>query len=111
MYCEKCKILFVDSEAVCPACGGKKIRKPEAEDDCFLVEKEVLWGEMLADVLAQKEIPFYYKKALGAGVAAYVGPLLERYSFYIPFSQLSAAQSIVDELFSVSFEDTTFQTP
>ncbi len=111
MYCEKCKILFVDTEMACPACGSKKIRKPEEEDDCFLVEKEVIWGEMLSDVLTQKEIPFFYKKALGAGVAAYVGPLLERYSFYVPCSKLPAAQNIVDELFSVSFEDTTFPTP
>lgn len=111
MYCEKCSILFEDGEAVCPACGSKKIRNPEADDNCFLVEKEVIWGEMLADVLGQSEIPFFYKKALGAGVAAYVGPLLERYSFYVPFSELAAAQSIVDELFSASFEDTTFPTP
>lgn len=107
MYCEKCKNLFDDSEIRCPACGSKKIRKPQTDDDCFLVEKEVLWGEMLADVLTQNEIPFFYKKALGAGLAAYIGPLLERYSFYVPYSQFSAAQNIVDELFS-SFEDTTF---
>jgi hypothetical protein len=104
-------ILFDDGEANCPACGSRKIRQPQADDDCFLVEKEVIWGEMLADVLTQKNIPFYYRKALGAGVAAYVGPLLERYSFYVPYSQFPAAQSIVDELFSVSFEDSTFPTP
>jgi DNA-directed RNA polymerase subunit RPC12/RpoP len=107
MYCEKCKKLFDDTEIRCPACGSKKIRKPQADDDCFLVEKEVLWGEMFADVLTQNKIPFFYKKALGAGLAAYVGPLLERYSFYVPYSQFSAAQSLVDELFS-SFEDSTF---
>ena len=111
MYCEKCRILFGDSEATCPICGNRKIRRPDPDDDCFLIEKEVLWGEMLADVLTQNNVPFYYRKALGAGVAAYVGPLLERYSFYVPYAHISDAQNIVDELFSASFEDTTFPTP
>ena len=33
---------------------------------CFLTEKEPVWAGMLADVLAQKGIPFVKESSLGA---------------------------------------------
>ncbi len=102
MYCEKCNVVFDGN--VCPNCGNKKVREPNGKDLCFVVEKNVMWGEMLADVLKQHNIPFYHRSVLGAGLALKVGPGLERYRFYVPYSHLSSAQSLVDALFSSSVE-------
>lgn len=100
MYCEKCNTLFDGGCAACPACGSKETREPTQDDDCFVVEKEAIWGEMLADVLKQNGIPFIYKKALGAALATKIGSYRERYRFYVPYAQVPAAQSIVEELFT-----------
>ena len=67
---------------------------------CFLVEKGLPWSEMLADVLKQNDIPFYKTGNMGAGLSINVGPMLERFQFYVPQSHLQEAQSVVDELFS-----------
>lgn len=58
MYCENCQALTPENEVCCLRCGEKTARQPRPEDYCFLVEKEMLWGEMLADVLEQENIPF-----------------------------------------------------
>lgn len=100
MYCERCKIVFEGNE--CPKCGNKKVKEPAGDDLCFLVEKEVIWGEMLADVLKQKDIPFYHKNVLGTGFALRAGSQFERYKFFVPYSHFSYAKSIVDDLFSTS---------
>ncbi len=69
------------------------------EDACFLTEKEMIWGEMLADVLKQHEIPFFYKGVQGAGLAMKAGPVFERYRFYVPYAYLEKASGLVEELF------------
>lgn len=98
MYCDHCKLLT--AETTCPACGSRALREPQEDDSCFLTEKEMLWGEMLADLLRQNQIPFLYKKALGAGLAMEVGPYQERYAFYVPYAHLPAAKEIVAGFFS-----------
>jgi len=98
MYCEKCRIVF--SASACPICGNEKIRKPEAQDVCFLTEKDHIWSGMLEDVLKQHNIPVLTQSNIGAGMAIKTGPLFERIRFYVPFSWLEAARAIVDELFS-----------
>ena len=98
MYCSRCNVLL-DGD-VCPHCGNKKTRAPLDEDLCFLTGQDVIWGEMLADVLKQNHIPFFQKSALGAGMAMKVGPYLDRYSFYVPYSYLRDAKDIVDFLFA-----------
>lgn len=102
MYCERCNVVFDGN--FCPNCGSKRVREPSGSDYCFLVEKDMIWGEMLADVLKQSDVPFYHKNVLGAGVALKVGPYLERYRFCVPYAQLSRAQDLVDALFSSSPE-------
>ena len=70
------------------------------DDFCFLVEKEQPWSDVLADVLKQGDIPFYKRSNMGAGLSIKVGPMFERFQFYVPQSCLQKAQSLVDELFS-----------
>lgn len=98
MYCDRCNALFDGN--VCPNCGNRKVREPVDEDYCFLIEKDVVFGEMLADILKQNDVPFYQKSVLGAGLALNVGPYLERYRFYVPHSHFQYAKSLVDALFS-----------
>lgn len=99
MYCEKCSICF--EADYCPACGSKNIRTPQPGDMCFLTEKELLWSEMLEDVLRQNNVPFLTKKALGIGMALKVGPMRESVRFYVPYSYLQEVQIIIESLFSV----------
>ena len=67
---------------------------------CFLVEKEQPWSEVLADVLKQDDIPFFKQGDMGAGLSLRVGPMFERFQFYVPQDYLQRAQLIVDDLFS-----------
>ena len=98
MYCEKCHRIV---EALrCPVCG-KKLREPQPDDFCFLVEKESLWAGMLQDVLTQNEIPFITKGVLGAALALKVGELSERSQFYVPYAALDKGHALVEELFSL----------
>lgn len=67
---------------------------------CFLTEKDLLWGGMLADVLKQNKIPFLTKARLGAGMALQVGPPMEHVCFYVPCSHIEQAKRLVDALFA-----------
>ena len=89
MYCPDCQ--RVCTGETCPYCGGVDLRLPLPGDDCFLVETEMLFGEMLAEVLRREKIPFYFKTALGAGVTMRIGPYCDRYRFFVPYSHLALA--------------------
>jgi len=75
------------------------VREPLSDDPCFLVEKEMIWDEMLADVLKQNDIPFLYRESLGAGVTIQIGTMLERYRFFEPYFHFKRAKDIVEGLF------------
>ena len=98
MYCENCCILFAENR--CPVCGNKKVRIPEPDDYCFLTEKEMIWAGMLEDVLKQNGIPYFTKQMLGAGLALKIGPMSERYRFYVPYSHFQEADELVEALFA-----------
>ena len=97
MYCKRCRVVF--DLPRCPVCGSKKVRLPESEDPCFLVEKEEIWSGMLSDVLSQNNISFLKESTLGAALALSVGPLFERFRFYVEYKKLPEAEKLVEELF------------
>ncbi len=97
MYCTRCQKLFEGRE--CPENRRHAIREPEKDDPCFLTVQDTVWGEMLADVLGQHDIPYMVKKSLGSGLAMSIGALLEKYRFFVPYGALEQAQELVDELF------------
>ena len=99
MYCKKCGIIFETN--CCPTCGSKHIRTPQPDDMCFLTEKELLWSEMLEDVLKQNNIPVLTKRTLGIGMALKIGPMSERVRFYVPYSYLQTSEMIVERLSSM----------
>lgn len=101
MYCPNCNVLFQDTR--CPLCDSKNIREPMANDYCYLTEKDQIWSGALSDILAQNNIPFVTKNVLGAGLAAKMGPALERIRFYVPYSHYENAQTLEHEFFSAEF--------
>ena len=103
MYCDKCGICF--GANYCPKCGNTNVCTPQPNDMCFLAEKELLWSEMLEDVLRQNNIPFLTKKALGIGMALKVGPMRESVRICVPYSYLQGAKMIVESLFSIPKDD------
>jgi len=101
MYCPNCNVLFQDTR--CPLCDSKNIREPMANDYCYLTEKDQIWSGALSDILTQNNIPFVTKNVLGAGLAAKMGPALERIRFYVPYSHYENAQNLEHEFFSAEF--------
>ena len=102
MFCSNCNLLT--SHSRCPACGSRDLRQPTDLDFCFLCEKETIWSAPLSDILNDNHIPFVTRNVLGAGLAAKMGPALERIRFYVPYLQLETAQKLELEFFSA--EDT-----
>ena len=103
MYCEKCKRI-IEGER-CPACGSKKVRNPESGDLCFVTEQDYVSSGILEDILQQNGVPFLKKDVMGAGMAIKVGPFLERSRFYVPYERYQEAETIAEDLLSVSEEE------
>ena len=97
MYCDKCSLILDGSR--CPLCGNRTLRPPQAEDLCFLTERDPVWSELLTDVLTKKGIRHLKKAKLGTGMALKTGPLWERFRFYVLYRDLRRAQETVEELF------------
>lgn len=101
MYCTHCNLIVNISK--CPVCGNKNLREPEADDYCYLTEKETIWAGAMSDILTENGIPFITKNLLGAGLAAKMGPALERTKFYVPYSHYTVAQELERQYFSADF--------
>lgn len=108
MYCPNCNVLTNDSR--CTVCGSKSVREPRADDYCFLTEKELIWAGALEDILNQNDIPYVTKNVLGAGLAAKMGPALERTRFYVPYAHFQTAQELEQEFFSADMERLEFDS-
>lgn len=102
MYCEKCKHILEGDR--CPRCRKGRVRQVGPDDPCYLTEKPSPWNGMLEDVLRQAEIPYVTSGRLGAGLSAYVGPVLEITRFYVRWSDMEKAREIVDGLFNNASE-------
>jgi len=102
MYCPNCFLLVNDKK--CPVCGSKNLREPVSDDYCFLVEKELIWASALEDLLNDNGIPFVTRNVLGAGLAAKIGPAMERKRFFVPYAHYSTAKALEEDFFSGEFE-------
>lgn len=101
MYCPHCNLIVHTQK--CPVCGSNNMCEPQANDYCYLTEKDTIWAGAMSDLLKQNNIPFISKNLLGAGLAARMGPALERTRFYVPYSYYSLAQELEKEFFSADF--------
>ena len=97
-YCSNCHVLLHDSR--CPVCGRKELKTPDANDYCFLTEQDSIWSGVFEDVLRQNEVPLLTENALGAGLAARMGNMLESVRFYVPYAHFHRAKVLEQELFS-----------
>lgn len=96
-YCPNCNVLT--EEKRCRVCGSREVRLPAQEDYCYLTEKEMIWAAALQDLLADQQIPFITKNTLGAGLAAKIGPAMERVQFYVPYVHHEEAKKLEQEFF------------
>ena len=95
-YCHECHQVY--NTDVCPECGAH-LKEAQKDDDCFLVEKKTIWADMLKELLENYHIPYYCEEAMGAGVSLKVGPMLESYQFYVPYSHYQQAMECVKTFF------------
>lgn len=97
MYCKHCRQVM-DAD-FCPDCR-KPTRQPEADDICFLAEREHPWSDILCDVLKQEGIPFLRQSNLGHGLTAMIGHGLELESLYVNWQDWEKARQVAESLFS-----------
>ena len=65
----------------------------------FLAEKELMWAEMLEQVLKDNGVDCVSVPVYGAGMALR-GGVMERHKVYVPKERLSEAQELLDALFT-----------
>lgn len=65
----------------------------------FLAEKELMWAEMLEQVLKDNGVDCVSVPVYGAGMTLR-GGVMERHKVYVPKERLSEAQELLDALFT-----------
>lgn len=65
----------------------------------FLAEKDLMWAEMLEQVLKDNGVDCVSVPVYGAGMALR-GGVMERHKVYVPKERLSEAQELLDALFT-----------
>lgn len=102
-FCPNCNVLTEQTR--CRVCGSREVRLPGQEDYCYLTEKQTIWAAALEDLLADHGILCITKNTLGAGLAAKIGPAMERVRFYVPYARYEEAKELEQEFFKAE-EDT-----
>lgn len=97
VYCENCNMIFGGKS--CPNCGAKDGRAPMPTDLVFLIEKGSLWSGMIADVLTQKQIPYFVKQDIPIAIAIKLGSAFVHDRFYVPYSDYHKAKELMIGLF------------
>ena len=98
LYCEKCH--YLSKNETCSNCGDKKLRIVDDEDYYFLIEKEMIWAEMLKEILEKNNIDFISSPVLGAGITTKIGIASETYQFYVRYAQYKEAQKLIEMMFN-----------
>ncbi len=65
----------------------------------LLTEKELIWAEMLMEVLGDNDIPYARLPVLGAAFSMRTGTP-ERLRIYVPADKKARAEELMAELFS-----------
>lgn len=102
LYCEKCRELM---DGRCEK-NGHTTRTPRDGDAVLLFKADSIQAGQLEDMLRQQDIPFLKEGMLGAGMATWTGPMLELFSFYVPFSRLEQAEEAAMVLRPLNEADT-----
>ena len=100
MYCSRCMLLTPDSSP-CPQCGkSDKLRAPQDDDMCFLLEEDAMFGDMLADVFRQNDVSFAYKQPREGWMSSIFGASFDKHRFYVAYSDLDKARALAASLFA-----------
>ena len=91
-YCQNCRMVYETEQ--CLECG-EKLRLVKDDDPCFLVFKQVPLADMIRETLESHHIPYFDEPVMGAGLALKVGPMLEKYRFYVPYSSYDEAKKLI----------------
>ena len=102
-FCEKCNTLCTDS--ICPDCGSKDLRAPEANDFCFLTERAPMWADMLRAALSDVGIESAFRPLLGMGTTFGAGRTLDRHQIYVPYDRFTEAQDVMFAIFGETNRD------
>ena len=92
-YCEKCHLL--SETEFCGYCSNTKLRDVRADDYCFLIECEDVFGKMFEEVLQNEGIPCAMEP-VGNGVRSHLGLSLGRYKIFVPYHFHSRAQELLE---------------
>lgn len=96
-YCEKCHML--NEENHCINCCKKKLREVRDDDYCFLTEKEMMWCEMLKEILDNYDISYICESTNGAAMGLNMGVAIERYQVFTPYANYEQASQIIKHMF------------
>lgn len=99
-YCEKCHRLCEEDH--CLNCNKKNLREVSDDDYCFLIEKEMIWCEMLKEILTNYDIPYIYESTNGAAMGLNLGVSMERYQVFTPYAHYEQAKQIMKHMFDES---------
>jgi hypothetical protein len=94
-YCENCHIL--NEHDYCKNCGKKKLRNPENNDYCFLIEVNSMFGEAFGGLLKGKNIP-YSAMPSGNWLRTYFALKLENLKIFVPYEFFDKAKELLNEI-------------
>ncbi|MCL2675609.1 MAG: hypothetical protein FWE84_03345 [Firmicutes bacterium] len=94
---------MLNEQDSCRFCRKKGLRNPEKNDYCFLVEVDLMFGEMFKGVLEEENIP-YSDIPVGNGVRSYFGLRLENLKIFVVYEFFEKAKEILTGIL-MSFEE------
>lgn len=98
--CPDCRILVRGER--CPSCGRRWLEEPQAEDYCYLTERDTLWAGVLEDCLKRNGIQCVTHGVLGAGLTTKIGSAMEQVRFFVRYGDYERAKALETELFSAN---------
>ncbi len=90
LYCEKCMRFAGDCY-----CGARKYREIKENDPVFLTVKDALTSGQIEPILNENNIPYIKRGRLGAGLVTRLGPMLETYTFFVPYGAYEKAKDLI----------------
>lgn len=97
-YCPNCHILVRSNR--CPRCEKRWLEEPNANDYCFLTDRDRIWGGVLEDCLRQNGVPYLTESSIGAGMTGKLGIAADSIRFYVRYAYYHQAKALEEELFS-----------
>jgi hypothetical protein len=102
LYCGKC--MLVTDNKKCPMCSNKKLVDVDVKDPVYLITKEMIWSDMICDVLDENNIPYLKHGNLGTALSVMFGESVEYYKFYVPYGEYEKTVEFMKELFPSDYD-------